>query len=195
MNKLSAIILAAGSSSRMGEPKALLKIGKETFIERIYKTLLLNSFLEIIIVLGKDYDKIINFLGKKLKVKYVRNIEYQKGQLSSVHVGIRNISESSEGILISLVDMPLIQKETVRKLIETWRTNRDKIIIPEFEGRGGHPVIFPKKFFNELLSAPMEEGARFVVYNNSSEVIRVPVHDYGVRKDFDYPEELSELDL
>ncbi|MCK4666181.1 nucleotidyltransferase family protein [Candidatus Dependentiae bacterium] len=193
-NNLSAIILSAGESSRMGSPKALLKIGETTFLEKIYKNLLICHFHEIIVLLGKDNDK-IKLKFEKLLVKFIVNESYKQGQLSSIIKALDSVKEESEGIFLTLVDMPLVQSETMKILIEEWNSNKDKIIIPEYENRGGHPVIFPKKFFPELRAAPLEEGARFVVYNNKDKVIRVPVKDIGIRKDFDYPKDLDELDL
>ncbi len=193
-NNLSAIILAAGESSRMGSPKALLKIGETTFLQKIYRNLLICHFQEIIILLGKDKEE-IKLQFEKLLVSFIVNESYKLGQLSSIIKALNSVKDESEGIFLTLVDMPLVQSETMKILVEVWNSNKDKIIIPEYENRGGHPVIFPKKFFPELRAAPLNEGARFVVYNNRDNVIRVPVKDIGIRKDFDYPKDLDELDL
>lgn len=178
----------------MGEPKALLKIGSRTFLKKIYNTLYACNFLEILLVLGKDAD-LIKASARDIQVKIVINEDYKLGQLSSIHTAIRQLSSASEGLFIALVDMPLVSGATMKLLVETWEQNKEKIIIPQYQGRGGHPVIFPGLFFDELLAAPIDRGARVVVYNNPDQVIRVPVNDYGVRKDFDYPEDLAELDI
>ncbi|MDD3627210.1 MAG: nucleotidyltransferase family protein [bacterium] len=193
-NKLSAIILAAGESSRMGSPKALLTIGKITFLEKIFNNLQLCNFNEVLCVVGKDLEK-IKIAHSKLFINYISNENYTDGQLSSIKKGLQSIKQDSEGIFLTLVDMPLITIETMRKLISVWTENPDKIIIPKYEEKGGHPVIFPRRFFDQLLNAPLDEGARTVVYGNPESVIRVEVSDPGVRKDFDYPEDLTELDI
>lgn len=194
MNKLSAIILTGGESSRMGEPKALLKIGSKTFIAKIYQNLLACNFPEILIITGKDSD-LIKSENRGMKARFVKNEEYHLGQLSSIQKGIKNVSSDSAGIFLCLVDMPLVTGKTMKILVDAWYEHQDHIIIPQYQGRGGHPVIFPRNFFNEIMEAPLDKGARVVVYNNPDKVTRVPVNDYGVRKDFDYPEDLTELDI
>ncbi|HDS09264.1 MAG TPA: nucleotidyltransferase family protein [Firmicutes bacterium] len=192
--KLSAVILAAGESLRMGSPKALLKIGKNTFLEKIYNNLQLCNFNEILCVLGKDSEQIKSD-HSTLFMNYLINENHALGQISSIQKGIESVKEDSEGVFLALVDMPLVKIETMRSMIKVWEENKENIIIPTYDDHGGHPVIFPRKFFPNLLNAPMDEGARHVVYNNPDAVIRVPVSDPGVRKDFDYPGDLSDLEI
>jgi len=178
MKKLGGILLAAGEGKRMRDLKPLLPINSTTFIECIIKKLKIVCE-ETIVVLGYQSSTIIKKADLS-EVKVVFNREYRKGQLSSLQVGLKEISKDIEGIIMALVDQPLVKEETYKKLKNKFLEYEKSIIIPTFGDKRGHPTIFSNFFFKELMNAPLDIGARYVIKNYPPYVITVPVEDRGV---------------
>jgi molybdenum cofactor cytidylyltransferase len=193
MHKLSAIILAAGSSRRMGINKALLPLGGKTFLENICLALESCDLLEIIVVVNSNFHKSRNLLKNIPQIKWAVNPHPEQGQLSSLLIGMQELTTGTQGVMLCLVDHPLIKLETYHKTIQTWQENSGSIVVPTFKGRTGHPVIFDKAFFQALREIPEGQGARYLVYNNSKQVITFSVDDFGIRKDVDTQEDYMEL--
>jgi len=193
---LSAIILAAGESKRFGSLKQIFKFENKTFLEKILENLLETPFIfEIIVALGFEFQKIIeNTKVNSEKIKFIVNYNYQDGQISTLKEALKNCSDFSNGYLVTLVDHPFIKKETYRYLIEEFiEYNFQKIIIPIYEGRRGHPVIFPKLLKNELLNAPLNEGARYVIKKFENIVKLVKTLDKFILADIDRIEDLEKI--
>jgi len=186
---VSAIILAAGSSRRMGKPKALLNIGGKTFLQHIVGVLNSARVLDIVIVLGSEADEMKKHLGW-FGGKVVLNERWQQGQLSSIVAGLDGLdSEDVLGAMICPVDHPLIVQSLVVDLLqEFWKSNK-KIVIPTFRGQRGHPVIFERSLFDEIRAAPIDVGAREVVRHHSNDVAEVPSDVEGVIINIDTPED------
>ena len=189
---LTAVILTAGESKRMGFPKALLKYRQTTFLELILTRLEKAGIKNRLVVLGAEAER-IKKETRLSGVKVVINRNFKKGQLSSLKTALAELTGDINGILLALVDHPLVKVSTYRLLIDAWINSPGTIVIPEFQGRGGHPVIFDRVFFSQLMNAPEEQGARYVVYNNQDRVIRVKVQDPGVREDIDSPEDYQRI--
>jgi molybdenum cofactor cytidylyltransferase len=120
----------------------------------------------------------------------VINDEWEKGQLSSIQAAIRSLPAGTDGLLLCLIDHPLISGDLVNELIEQFYVTRAKIVSPVYEGRRGHPVIFPASLYDELLNAPMEKGARAVVWAHTTEVLEVPTNEEGCVLNLNDPETL-----
>jgi len=178
MKKLGGILLAAGEGKRMRDLKPLLPINSTTFIECIIKKLKIVCE-ETIVVLGYQSSTIIKKADLS-GVKVVFNREYRKGQLFSLQVGLKEISKDIEGIIMALVDQPLVKEETYKKLKNKFLEYEKSIIIPTFGDKRGHPTIFSNFFFKELMNAPLDIGARYVIKNYPPYIITVPVEDRGV---------------
>lgn len=186
---LSGIILAAGESSRMGgKIKQLLSAGDGNFIETVIKKMADAGIGEIIVVLGANAEAIKQATDFKT-AKIVINENWREGQLSSLRVGIKNLSADSEGFLLNPCDSPFVKTETYKKIIEKWKSTKDKIHIPVFEGRRGHPAIFPSKFYEALSNGVLTEGAKSVIKDNPESVNLTEVDDPGVIVDIDTFEE------
>jgi len=176
---LTAVILAAGESRRMGSPKALLLHNHRTFVEHLLDITRHPKIGSQRIVLGAGAEDISQRAGLDPQMT-VKNPDWEQGQLSSIQAAIRTLDRSTtDGILICLVDHPLITSALVQELIETFYRAGKSIVLPVFRGRRGHPVIFAKGLFDELLAAPTEVGARAVVWKHAGDVEEVPTEEEG----------------
>jgi CTP:molybdopterin cytidylyltransferase MocA len=175
---LAAVILSGGSSSRVGSPKALLDYQGRPFLEH---------FLEITkqpkiglrrIVLGAHAEPIAKAVPLTAE-EIVINEDWEKGQLSSVQAALRSLPAGTDGILLCLIDHPLVSAGLVGALIERFYATKKAIVLPAYEGRRGHPVIFSAAVYEELLNAPLETGARSVVWAHAEEVEEVNTSEEG----------------
>ena len=191
---IDGILLAAGESRRMGFPKPLLRIGNDTFLTRT-----LHSMLEVaravVVVTGAYEQPVRDEVSASRRLRIVHNPDFQRGQLSSLKCAIGAISPDVDGVLVHLADHPLVQATTFRAVAEKYELTRAPILIARHRGRRGHPVLFAKGVFSELLAAPEGEGARFVVNADPARVVYVEVEDPGVTLDLDTPEDLKRAGL
>lgn len=184
-----AVVLSAGESSRMGRPKALLPIQGQKFIERIIRVIGQSRVGRTIVVLGHHADQLRGQI-EHLPVEVVINPDYRSGQLSSLQVAIRHIRDDDrcDGMLVHLVDHPFIDVALVDALIESFFETKKMIVVPSYKGKRGHPVIFSRELFGELLNAPLDQGAKAVVNAHRQETLEIEWHDEGITLDIDTPE-------
>jgi len=186
-----AVILSAGESSRMGRPKALLSIDGVRFVEKIVSTLKSTNVGDIIVVLGHNAEEIRRKISD-LPVTILINHDYKQGQLSSLQVAIRLLESSGnpvDGILVHLVDHPYIEVKLVNLMIDRFYETKKLIVVPRFQDRRGHPVIFARALFSELLAAGTDQGAKPVVHAHRDDTLEIDTNDKGVLIDIDTPEE------
>jgi molybdenum cofactor cytidylyltransferase len=188
-----AVILSAGESSRMGRPKALLPIDGVRFVEKIVSALKSTDVGNIIVVLGHNAEEMRQKISD-LPVTILINHDYKQGQLSSLQVAISHLESSSEGspvdgILVHLVDHPYISATLVDLMIKRFYETKKLIVVPRFQGRRGHPVIFARALFSELLAAGPDQGAKPVVHGHRDDTLEIDTKDEGVLIDIDTPEE------
>jgi molybdenum cofactor cytidylyltransferase len=186
---LSAILLAAGESRRMGSPKALLHYHGQTFIGRICTTFLTAGVDELIVVLGARAEEIARALPVHPALRTVVNSRYAQGQLSSLMVGIGALSPESEAAVVNLVDHPMVSSETIKAVIASFRASPLPIVIASYQGKRGHPVLFSGQVYGEILAAPLDQGAKVVVRKDPARVREVPLDDPGILADIDTPED------
>ena len=190
---LAAVILAAGESSRMGSPKALLPISGMPFIEEIVRALKGTKVDEIIVVVGHHAAEIQERIAH-LPITVVVNEDYKKGQLSSLVAAIRSLQSRTDsgkidGLLVHLVDHPFISPPLVDEMIERFYQSKKLIVIPRCRGQRGHPVLFSRALFSELLSTPVDQGAKAVVHAHRDQTLEIETEYEGVTIDIDTPEE------
>jgi molybdenum cofactor cytidylyltransferase len=188
-----AVILSAGESSRMGRPKALLHIDGVRFIEKIITALRLSRVGKIMVVLGHNAAEMRQKIND-LQVDLVINPDYKQGQLTSLRAAIHSIEASNnanrvDGILVHLVDHPYINADLVNLMIERFYETQKLIVVPRYQNRRGHPVIFSKALFGELLAAPLDRGAKAVVHAHRDDTLEIDTNDEGAIIDIDTPEE------
>ncbi len=185
--RIAGIILAAGNSTRMGKPKALLNIGESTFLEVIVRNLLNANFAPLMIVLGTEEAKIKNAIIDDHHCVFVHNQHPDKGQLSSLHCALKKLPDDVLGCLMVLVDHPLVKASTYHTIYTQGQKTPDKIVIPSYNGNRGHPVYFGRRYFKDLREAPLSLGARAVVERHAQEIHLMAVEDAGILKDIDTP--------
>ncbi len=184
MSIISAILLGAGESKRMGVDKLSLPWGRKTVLEHCFETLLQSEVQEIVVVLGIQNKGVKNlFQGRKVKV--VVNPHSKRGMSTSIRKGLRAIHPSSPGVLIALGDQPLLKTRTINALVRAFDRGEEGIIIPSFQDRKGHPVIFHKRYREELLSLRGDVGGRTIVERHPEDVRVIPIKSEGVVKDVD----------
>lgn len=188
--QVEGILLAAGESRRMGYPKPLLKIGERTFLEHL-SGVMLKAVSRLVIVLGAQSWKVRQAVPSDPRIVAVENPDYALGQLSSLKVGLGRVGGESRAALVHLVDHPTVRAETFEALVEEYKRTGKPIVIARFRGRRGHPVIFDRSLFCELMQAPPGEGARAVVTADPSRVGYLDVDDAGIVLDLDTPGDLK----
>ena len=187
---LAAVILSGGSSSRMGAPKALLPYQGRPFLEHLLQVAAHPKIGLRRVVLGAHAEPIAKQVPLRAE-EIVINDEWEKGQLSSIQAAIRSLPAETDGMLLCLIDHPLVSEPLVNELIEAFYNQRASIVLPVYEGRRGHPVIFAASLYDELLQAPMDKGARAVVWAHAAEVLAVPTSEQGCVLNLNDPETLQ----
>lgn len=188
---VSAIVLSAGSSNRMGTPKALLNIENKTFLQHIVDTLQLARVLDVVVVLGSGAEQIQQTLDW-FQGKVVLNEHWEQGQLSSILRGLDEIEQKDlHGVLVCPIDHPLITQALIVDLLQAfWKSNK-KIIIPVYDGQRGHPIIFSSELFDELRNARHEIGARDIVHAHAGDICEVETNEQGIIQNIDTPEDYN----
>jgi len=190
---LSSAVLAAGEARRMGSHlKPLLPLQGSTFLESIVHTMIKAGTDECLVVLGYEHES-VRASVQLSDVQFLVNEDWKSGQLSSLQTAVRALSSESEGMLFTPVDHPLVSISTYRMLIEHWNEHRDRMVIPRYEGRKGHPAIFPARLYNPLLHDDLQGGARDLIYREMNNVLFVPVPDPGVVYDIDTADDYRRL--
>jgi len=181
---ISAILLGAGQSKRMGVDKLSLPWGRGTILGHCFNMLLGSDVQELVVVLGIQNEGLKNlFQGRTVKV--VVNPYSNKGMSTSIRRGIEALRPKSDGILIALGDQPFLKTRTINVLIHAFEQGRGRIVVPSFRGRRGHPAIFDRKYKRELLNLEGDVGGRSVMERHPKDVRVVPVKSIGVVTDVD----------
>ena len=189
-----AIILAAGESARMGHPKALLTYRGEAFLAGILHAAFAAGLERRVTVLGHHADKVLKEIDFGDDITVVRSEKLDAGPIGSIRAGVRAIlNHPVEAAVIWPVDRPHVSVATITGLIDGFRESAKPIVVPSHDGRRGHPVLFGRDLFEELLAAPDEGGARHVVRADPGRVHAAAVNDPAVLEDLNTPEEYREL--
>jgi molybdenum cofactor cytidylyltransferase len=190
---VAGIVLAAGASSRMGRPKALLphpRTGESflTYLVNVFRT----GGVDEVIVVGRPGDAAVRAGAEAAGARFIHNLDPARGQLSSLLAALDRVEGLGvQGVLVTPVDLPGITSAVVAGIIAA--RGSAAIVRPVYGGRAGHPVYFSRDVFSELRDADPAVGARGVVRAAPSRVLDVPWDDAGILMDVDTPEDYERL--
>jgi molybdenum cofactor cytidylyltransferase len=185
MPKVSAILLAAGMSQRMGDVKQLLPLAGKPAILHCLETIIASGIEDIVVVLNAQAKKIEETI-RHLPLTIALNNDRSSDMAESVRIGLQSIRRGATGILVCLSDHPLISINTLKTLIARHKREPDKIIIPVYKNRKGHPGLFPKHCADEIFYGV---NLREIVDKDNGRVYFVEVYDEGILLDMDTPED------
>jgi molybdenum cofactor cytidylyltransferase len=189
---IAAVILAAGRSTRMGGPNKLLaELDGKKLVRIAAEQALASKASEVVVVTGHQAELVEKALAG-LKVRFVRNPEFAGGLASSVKAGIAAVPDNADGAVICLGDMPLISADLIDRLVEAFAPDRGNlIVVPVADGRRCNPVLWSRRFFNELMTLDGDIGARHLIAKHAEAVAEVPVEGQSAFLDIDTPQALE----
>ncbi len=188
---ITAIILAAGKSTRMGKPKMLLPWRNVTIIEQVIQTIQNAGIHKIVVITGghrHDVEKAI----QKYEVDIIFNAQYEAGEmLSSIQCGIRATSahNANDAILICLGDQPQVQAGSVRQIVQEYAQAQNQLVVPSHQKRRGHPWLVGGKFWDEIMNMQEGETMRDFLNKHNSEIRYVEINSSDVLQDIDTQED------
>lgn len=195
--KIAAILLAAGSSRRFGEEnKLLLDVGGMPMVARSADALLkaVPPLRPIIVVTGYEQermrDTLDEMLGEEDNITFTHNPDYASGIASSVHAGLRALSNDIDGVVIALADMPWVRPRHIEKLLEAFG-DRISICVPMVSGRRGNPTLWGASYFERMFSCKGDVGAKDLLLECSTHVREVVFDDAATLMDIDAPKEID----
>jgi molybdenum cofactor cytidylyltransferase len=186
----AVIILAAGGSSRFGEPKQLVRRQGNTMLETVIDTALRSQARPVIVVLGAYADRCRQVIGTR-PVQVVVNQNWATGQSSSMQVGLGVLPSNVAGATFMLADQPTIPAEVINALIDRHQQSLAPVVWPEYNGQRGNPVLFDRSLFPELTRVSGDTGGRPVLQRFQSQAERVRVNTDTVLRDIDRPEDMT----
>src|SRR5216683_2015375 len=175
----------------MGRPKALLPYREGTFLTHLIEVTRHPRIGVTRVVLGAGAE-VIRAIAKLDPSIVALNPEWEQGQLSSICAGLRSLEGIDiDGIVLCPVDHPLVSAHLVSELVERFYEVKKAIVLPTYKGHRGHPVIFSKALFSELLAAPADMGARAVVWAHAGDILEIPTDEEGVILNLNDPDMLK----
>jgi molybdenum cofactor cytidylyltransferase len=193
--RVSAVVLAAGRSVRMGEAKQLLRVDGRTVLERTLENLRASRVDEALLVLGFSADEIRRELPAALLdgLRVVVNQDHASGMASSLRAGLAAVSPESDAALIVLADQPLVRPETMNEIVERYCGSDAEIVVPFYQGSRGNPVLLDRSVFAEAMAMEGDVGCRAIFAQHADGMLRVNVNDPGILADIDSREDYERL--
>lgn len=188
--RVDAVVLAAGQSSRMGEPKQLLCLGGKTLLARTLENVRAARVCEIVLVLGFAAEEITEQVAVE-GLKVVVNEAYHQGMGVSLRVGLSALDPLTDAALIVLADQPFVHPQTLDRLIDHYQQSSAQIVIPLYHGFRGNPVLLDRSVFHEVMALSGDIGCRAIFGNHVEGILKVNVDDIGVLLDIDNSEDLT----
>jgi molybdenum cofactor cytidylyltransferase len=191
---ISAVVLAAGVSQRMGQPKPLFKLGRKTILQHVLANLRASRVDEIVVVLGHRAQAVAPSL-KGTGCKIVVNPDYARGMSSSIRRGLSAVHPRAQAVLIALGDQPYIPAQVIDRFLSAYSRGDYQIVVPTYGGQRGHPVIIGRRYWPELRALKGDVGGRDILLGHAGDVLEVEVSVPGVLADIDRPGDVREAFL
>ena len=191
-SRIGAVILAAGTSSRMGEAKQLLRFGENTLLERAIENVRASRVDEIVLVLGHEARTIQERVSVR-NLKVALNEAYQQGMGTSLRTGLAKLDSEIDAALIVLADQPFVRPATVDLLIDEYERSKAQILIPVYKGFRGNPVLLDRSVFPEVMALSGDIGCRAIFGDHLDGILKVPVEDIGILLDLDSKADFERL--
>jgi len=192
--EISAILLAAGESRRMGQPKLLLSWGKTTVLGQIVATFAAADIEDILVVTGgarAQVERVVADLAKEYPVRPSYNPEYARGEmLSSIQTGFSMLGPEPKAALIGLGDQPQVLERTIRAICTTYLRTEAPLVFPSFENRRGHPWLASRPFWADILALPQSTNPRQFINKYTGRIEYVDA-DASILQDLDTPEDYN----
>lgn len=186
---ISAIILAAGQSRRMGQPKMLLAWGRRTVIEQVISTFLKAGVEDLIVITGGARDQVEKTIAS-YPVRSIQNEDFARGEmLSSLQRGLGAMSDQAQATLVGLGDQPQVREESIRLVCEAYREHKSPLVVPSFQRRRGHPWLVARPLWEELLQLRAPESPRDFLNRHAEEIHYVNVDTPSILADLDTPDD------
>lgn len=190
--QIAAIILAAGSSSRMGQPKQLLDWDGRSLVQVVAQQALAASVDAVYAVVGAASERVAAALAN-LPVKLVENKAYASGQASSLRAGIAALPADVSAAVVLLGDQPFVSPSIIDAVVVAWQESQAPIVAPSYNGQRGNPVLFARAVFGELLEITGDQGARAILQANPGRIHLVAFTDARPLEDIDSPEDYQRM--
>jgi molybdenum cofactor cytidylyltransferase len=185
---ITALILAAGQSKRMGQPKMLLPWGETTVLEKVIATFKAGSVDDILVVTGGDWERVEALVGDSAGTIF--NPNYAAGEmLSSVQVGLAGLKPEAEAVLIGLGDQPQVGERSVQAIVDQYRKSGAALVVPSYQMQRGHPWLVARPHWDEILSMHPPASLRDFLNRHADEIHYVELDSSSVLQDLDTPED------
>jgi molybdenum cofactor cytidylyltransferase len=179
--KVTALVLAAGLSRRMGQLKQLLPVNNKPAIRHCIDAIIASGINDIVAVIRDDSEELKNVLSElPLSIVYNRNAASEMAE--SLRIGLRAIAASATGVMVCLSDHPLVAVETLKTLLHIHEQKPDRILLPQYNGKNGHPVLFPVQIIHQFFSGL---DLREIISRHPDMVKNIQVMDEGIIFDMD----------
>jgi molybdenum cofactor cytidylyltransferase len=187
---ISAIVLAAGESKRMGQTKQLLDLEGKPILQWVLDNLCRSQVDEVILVLGHEADRILQTVDTH-RVKVVINKNYREGMITSIEQGLMNLNDKVEAFFIVLADQPGVSPEVFDRLITEFRRviPQKNIVLPTFRGRRGNPALFSTKYRKEASRIKGDVGLRQILQEHPEDILAVEMDTDAILQDIDTPDD------
>jgi molybdenum cofactor cytidylyltransferase len=184
----AGIILAAGESSRFGQPKQLVELHGRMLVAWVLDAALASHLETVVLVLGRDHQKISDALGRRMchpKIELVFNPRYHEGQSTSLTAGLFRVHDRFPAVMFLLGDQPLVDAPTINRLLKKFRHSDKTICVPVHRGQRGNPALFSRSHYEELARLSGDKGARDIIAARPGQILEVPIADPSLFLDVD----------
>jgi molybdenum cofactor cytidylyltransferase len=191
-SQVGAVVLAAGRSSRMGEPKQLLVLEGKPLLQHTLTNLCDAKVRDIVVVLGFAAQAIQHHVQLR-EARVVENPDYEQGMASSLRAGLAALDPTTDAALIVLADQPSVRPETLNHIIAQYEQSDAQIVVPMYQGFRGNPVLLDRSVFPEVMALKGDIGCRAVFGNHQDGIVKVTVDDIGILLDIDSKDDFAKL--